>query len=137
MTILEHGYKINELFRRINNLVRVGCVIDVDYSAAKARVQIGKVRTKPMPWLVPSTSAWIPLKVGEQVLVLSPNGDTAFGVILPALYHEDKPAPSSHSQKIHFDNNLSVSGTITNGNTNLSNHTHTISDQSNTTGEPQ
>ncbi len=113
MTILEHGYKINELFRRINNLVRVGCVIDVDYSAAKARVQIGSLTTAYLPWMIPSTSAWIPLKVGEQVVVLSPNGDMAMGIILPALYHSGCPAPSSDASTISIVADIEQTGNQT------------------------
>ena len=83
---IEHGKDISELFRRINNLVRVGKVVSVDYGKAKAKVKIGDNITDYLPWLTPSTCAWIPLKNGEQVVVLSPNGDLRFGIILPALY---------------------------------------------------
>lgn len=80
--------------------MRVGRVAEVDYAKAKARVKIGELTTDFMPWLTPSTALWIPLKQGEQVVVLSPGGDLRFGIILPALYQTAKPAPASDNAKI-------------------------------------
>lgn len=110
---LENGRDIAELFRRVNNLLRVGKVVGVDYGAAKARVKIGEITTDFMPWLVPSTAAWIPLKNGEQVVVLSPNGDLRFGMILPALYQNAKPAPSSDAAKIAIVADIMQTGSKT------------------------
>lgn len=110
---LEHGRDIAELFRRVNNLLRVGKVVDVDYTAAKAKVKIGMITTDWLPWLVPSTAAWIPLKSGEQVIVLAPNGDLSFGMILPALYQTDKPAPSSDKAKIAIVADIEQTGNKT------------------------
>ena len=97
---IEHGRDIAELFRRVNNLMRIGKVAEVDYANARARVQIGQNTTDFLPWLVPSTATWFPLKNGEQVVVLSMNGDLGMGVILPALYQSAKPAPSEDNAKI-------------------------------------
>ena len=97
---IEHGEKIADLRRRVNNLIRIGRVSEVDYATAKARVQIGKLTTDFLPWLTPSTALWIPLKKDEQVLVLSPNGDLQAGIILPALYYQSMAAPSSDEAKI-------------------------------------
>jgi len=97
---IENGRDIAELFRRVNNLLRLGKVTEVDYAKALARVQIGKNTTDFLPWLVPSTATWFPMKVGEQVMVLSPNGDLGMGVILPSLYQSAKPAPSKDQAKI-------------------------------------
>jgi phage baseplate assembly protein gpV len=97
---IENGRDIAELFRRVNNLIRIGKVAEVDYTSARARVQIGKNTTAFLPWLVPSTATWFPLKNGEQVVVLSPNGDLGMAVILPALYQSTKPAPSKDEKKV-------------------------------------
>lgn len=107
---LEHGRDIAELFRRVNNLLRVGKVVAVDYAAAKAKVKIGEITTDFMPWLVPSTLAWIPLQNGEQVVVLSPCGDLSFGMILPALYQSAKPAPSSDEKQIKIVSDIEQTG---------------------------
>ena len=97
---IENGRDIAELFRRVNNLMRIGKVAEVDYASARASVQIGKNTTTFLPWLVPSTATWFPLKNGEQVVVLSPNGDLGMAVILPALYQSAKPAPSKDQEKV-------------------------------------
>lgn len=110
---LEHGRDIAELFRRVNNLLRVGKVVAVDYAIAKARVKIGDITTDFLPWLTPSTAAWIPLKNGEQVVVLSPCGDLSFGMILPALYQTEKPAPSSDVAKIAIVADITQTGSKT------------------------
>lgn len=111
MTI-ENSYKISDLYRRLNNIIRVGKVVAVDYNQAKAQVQIGKIKTAYLPWLIPSTDTWIPIKQGEQVLVLSPNGNTSMGVILPALYQSANPAPSTDSKKIIFNTDIDQTGNI-------------------------
>lgn len=111
MTI-ENSYKISDLYRRLNNIIRVGKVVAVDYNQAKAQVQIGKIKTAYLPWLIPSTDTWIPIKQGEQVLVLSPNGNISMGVILPALYQSAKPAPSTDNKKIIFNTDIDQTGNI-------------------------
>ena len=127
---LENGRDIAELFRRVNNLLRVGKVVAVDYGKARARVKIGGITTDFLPWLVPSTATWFPLKKGEQVVVLSPNGDFSFAMILPALYQSAKPAPSSDAAKIVIvadiaqTGNLTASGEVEASGTKLSKHTH-------------
>ena len=110
---IEQGKDISELFRRVSNIIRIGKVISVDYSKAKAKVKIGNLTTDFMPWLTPSTSAWIPLKNGEQVLVLSPNGDLRMGMILPALYQSSKTPPAHDSNKITFNVDVNHKGNVT------------------------
>ncbi len=118
MNRIIQGEQIADLRRRVNNLIRIGRVSDVDYGNAKARVQIGKLTTDFLPWLTPSTALWIPLKKDEQVLVLSPGGDLQFGIILPALYYQAKAAPSSDEAKItvvadiEHQGNQEISGNV-------------------------
>lgn len=107
---LEHGRDIADLYRRVNNLLRVGKVVAVDYAVARARVKIGNITTDFLPWMTPSTAAWIPLKNGEQVVVLSPGGDLRFGMILPALYQSAKSAPSDDAEEIAIVANITQVG---------------------------
>ena len=107
---IEQGQQISELYRRLNNLLRVGKVAEVDYATAKARVKIGKITTDFLPWLTPSTALWFPLKKGEQVAVLSPFGDLQMGMILPALYQTAKPPPSSDAAKIAIVADITQTG---------------------------
>lgn len=112
MSNIELGKRVSELYRRINNMIRVGVVIDVNYQTARARVQIGEISTGFLPWTVPSTTTWFPLQQGEQVIVLAPNGDLGFGIIIPSLYQTAKPAPSSDDSEIAILANIKQTGDI-------------------------
>ena len=48
---IEQGRDISELFRRVSNIIRIGKVISVDYTKAKAKVKIGNLTTEYLPWL--------------------------------------------------------------------------------------
>lgn len=109
---IEQGRGVSELFRRVSKIIRIGKVMSVDYNKAKARVKIGNLTTEYLPWLTPSTSAWIPLRNGEQVLVLSPNGDLRMGMVLPALYQSSKSPPAHDSNKITFNVDVAHKGAI-------------------------
>ena len=63
--------------RTIGALLRVGTVQSVDLEAGKVIVAMGDQTTPPIDWLMPvgDTTLWIPPTVGQQVLVLAPEGD--------------------------------------------------------------
>lgn len=91
--------EVAELFRLISNLIRIGTVFAVDLKSrpAKVRVASGDLESNWLPWLelrAGRTRTWNPLTVGEQVIVLCPDGDPAGGVVLAALNSEAIPAPS-------------------------------------------
>lgn len=91
--------EVAELFRLISNLIRIGTVFAVDLQArpAKVRVASGDLESNWLPWLelrAGRTRTWNPLTVGEQVLVFSPDGDPAGGVVLAGLNSDAIPAPS-------------------------------------------
>ncbi|MGM0563681.1 MAG: phage baseplate assembly protein V [Pseudomonadota bacterium] len=88
-----------EILRLINNLIRTGTIDDVDSEAALARVKTGENLTTWLPWLsarAASTAHWDPPQVGEQVVLLSPEGDLSQAIIVTGLYSSDYPAPSSN-----------------------------------------
>ena len=94
----DERYQIAEAHRRISSLVRLGRVREVRTGDARARVGIGENLTGWLPWLAPragTDSIWHAPEVGEQVLVLSPGGDLAQGVIVPGVFSSSLPAPSS------------------------------------------
>ena len=76
-----------ETDRTIGDLARVGVIESVDLDAGRAVVRLGDELTPPIDWLmaVGETTIWIPPTVGEQVLVVSPEGDAEQGVILGGL----------------------------------------------------
>lgn len=88
---------IAELQRRINNLIRVGTIAEVQ--GALCRVKTGNVLTDWRPFLTmragTARTSWRPT-VGEQVMLLSLSGDIANAYILPALYSDQSPEPDDH-----------------------------------------
>jgi phage baseplate assembly protein V len=83
--------------RNLSNLIRLGTVSEVDLATGRCRVQSGEMQTDYLSWLVPAAGAlviWAAPSVGEQVLVLSPEGETMGGVVLRGLYSNTFPAPA-------------------------------------------
>ena len=102
------NYHLTELARRLENLVRIGTVRSVDLDAPSCRVQYATddqgrpVLTGWLPWTAPRAGDdrdWRPPSIGEQVLMLSPSGELANGVVLQALYQTAHPAPSADAGK--------------------------------------
>lgn len=90
--------RINESNREQGNTVRFGTVAEVDAGAARCRVQSGDVLSGWVPWLVPraaDTIEWSAPVAGEQVVLLSPEGQLTGGVVLRGLYSDQFPAPST------------------------------------------
>lgn len=100
-------FRLAEIERRLWNLLRLGVIADADYASARVKVQSGDLATGWIPWLTRRASHdidwWAP-EVGEQVLLLSPCGDPAQAVALPALYQSAHPAPeqSADVRQINF-----------------------------------
>lgn len=89
-------YRIAELERRLNNIVRVATV-DMQ-SGDRVRVVDGSgLKTGMLPWLTRRAGNdrdwWAP-ESGEQVVLLCPSGDPALGVVLPSIYRASHPAPA-------------------------------------------
>lgn len=80
---------IVELSRRLENIVRIGVVAEVDHARALCRVDSGGLRTDWLPWSARragDTRSWCPPTLGEQVLIFSPSGETAGGVVQTGIY---------------------------------------------------
>lgn len=96
-------FRLTELERQLANLLIVGTVSAADYQRARVQVVAGELFTGWLPWLTQraacDVSYWAP-EVGEQVLLLNPQGEPAQGIVLPALYQHKFPAldgrPSVH-----------------------------------------
>jgi phage baseplate assembly protein V len=99
--LAEQSFVLSEMNRRLLQIIRIGVIQEVDAAKAKARVKIGDNVTGWRPWVSPA-NAWNPPVVGDQVVILSPNGDFEQGVILPALYHTNSKAPSDKLNEIMF-----------------------------------
>lgn len=94
----------SETERILANLIRVGVVTELDEAGARVKVDAGGLDTDWLPWLTMragATRTWSAPRPGEQVLVLSPYGDPAQAVALPALYQDDHPPPASSKDVEH------------------------------------
>lgn len=92
---------IAELSRLINNVIRFGKIEQVD--GDRLRVRAGKNLTNWIGWIVlraGTTTTWSQPSVGEQCVVLSPNGDMTSAVALVGLYSDQHPAPTT-DQNLH------------------------------------
>ena len=88
---------IPELLRLLHNLIRLGTIAEVDHRAARVRVKTGELLTDWLPWLegrAGTTRDWDPPTKGEQVILFSPGGDPANGVVLCGLCSNAHPAPA-------------------------------------------
>ena len=82
-----------DLQQRVARLVNLGTVLETDYEHARVKVTVGQWTTTWLPWLTASSGNnvnWQALEIGEQVLVLSPGGDMAQGVVLGSLYQANQ-----------------------------------------------
>ncbi len=89
---------LNESQRRISNVIRIGTVSAVDYAAGLCRVQSDENETDWLPWFTPragETIEWSAPSVGEQVMVLCPEGVMNGGVVLRGIYSNAFPPPAS------------------------------------------
>lgn len=87
---------IAELLRLLHNLIRLGTIAEVDHTAARVRVKTGELLTDWLPWIesrAGSTRDWDPPTQGEQVILFSPGGDPAAGVVLTGVFSNAHPAP--------------------------------------------
>ena len=85
-----------DLARRLANIVRLGTVSAVQMDPPRVKVQTGDILTNWLPWAGmragEGKKEWSPLDEGEQVVILSPSGDTAQGVVFPGLFFTSEPA---------------------------------------------
>ncbi|NKG32826.1 phage baseplate assembly protein V [Erwinia rhapontici] len=92
-----------ESARLLQNLIRVGIVIQVDYLEYVARVQVGGNTTDWIRWgaqRAGDAQTWWAPAVGEQVVILSPGGDLENAFIAFSLYGADALPPDT-SQTSH------------------------------------
>lgn len=94
---------IADLRRRIDNMIRLGTIAEVDHAKALCRVKSGAITTGWLPFFTRragTTNEWDPVSVGEQCTVLSPSGELAQGTVLVGLYSTANP-PCSSDPAVH------------------------------------
>ena len=116
------GFNLNDLARRLANIIRLGQIFEIDYEVAKARIKIGDLETDWLPWITSNSGnnkGWNPPEIDEQVIVLSPCGELNQGVILPSLYRGAAPENSGNIQSITFADRSKISFNRESGNLDL------------------
>lgn len=90
----------------IGGLIRYGTVASIDLAAARIKVTIGDIETQPVRWLHGAhgnTRVWSPPAVGEQVLLVCPEGDIEGGIALRGVSFDSfPPAGDSTRELIQF-----------------------------------
>ncbi|ENO0297795.1 phage baseplate assembly protein V [Enterobacter asburiae] len=95
---------IQDISRTIRNLIRTGIVTDIDLVEGLCRVQTGGMQTTWLNWLTcraGRSRVWWAPSVGEQVLLLAIGGELDTAFVLPGIFSDDNPAPSTSPDAIH------------------------------------
>ena len=83
------------LARLIENLIRFGVIAAVQMKPPRVQVKTGKLTTAWLPWIALRAGAdqeWNPPTVDEQVILFSPSGQLANGVVLTGIFSDHIPA---------------------------------------------
>jgi phage baseplate assembly protein V len=84
----------DDILRQLANLIRFGTIQTV--AGKRVQVKIGGLLTRPIPWVTTragKTKSWSPPDIGEQVMVLSPNGDIGAAVALGGIFCDAHDIP--------------------------------------------
>ncbi|WP_370170974.1 phage baseplate assembly protein V [Sphingobium abikonense] len=82
----------------VGEVLRLGTIASVDLANGTCTVESGDIVTGDIPWIAQRAGGvrhWSPPSVGEQCLLLAPEGDLAAGLVIVGLYSDACPAPSS------------------------------------------
>lgn len=93
------SFPLAEIDRRVANIFRIGTVYALDAANALVQVDLGDLVTDWLPWgtgRAGSTRKWSAPSVGEQVMVFSPSGELAAGIVGPSIFQDAHPAPSNN-----------------------------------------
>lgn len=107
------SFSLAELYRRFENLIRIGTIAEVDEQAQRLRVQSGELLTDWLPWpahIGNNFIHWRPLRLNTQVILACPSGDPAQAMVISMLYSDQLPAPSDDAavDVIQFDDGTTI-----------------------------
>ena len=83
------------LSRMLENLIRFGVIAAVQMEPPRVQVKTGSLTTAWLPWLAlraGSDREWDPPTVDEQVILFSPSGQLANGIVVTGLFSDHIPA---------------------------------------------
>lgn len=84
----------DDILRKLANLIRFGTVQAV--VGKRVQVKIGGLLTRPIAWVstrAGKTKSWSPPDIGEQVVVLSPNGDLGAAIAIGGIFCDANDVP--------------------------------------------
>ncbi len=79
-------HRLEELERRLANVVRMGRVVEVDAARGLVKLQAAGLTTDWLPWTTQAgeVNVFIPPSVGQQMMLVSPSGEPGQGWAVPA-----------------------------------------------------
>ncbi|WP_455917447.1 phage baseplate assembly protein V [Pseudomonas cerasi] len=83
------------LSRHIENIIRFGTVDAVQMEPPRVKVKTGTLTTAWLPWLSLRAGAdreWDPPTIDEQVILFSPSGQLANGIVVTGVFSDHIPA---------------------------------------------
>jgi hypothetical protein len=86
----------DDLPGRLGEMIRYGRVTAVDLAAARVMVELGDLSTTPIRWITPAagdTRIWSPPTIGEQVIVMAPDGDIAGAIAVRGIFRASRQWP--------------------------------------------
>jgi phage baseplate assembly protein V len=87
----------------ISDGLRLGKIIEVDLASALVRVAIGEIESDWIDWAAiraGDTQVWSPPSVGEQTLVVAPDGDLEGAFALGGLFSDLHPAAGNSLREL-------------------------------------
>lgn len=152
------GFRLSELERKLNNIIRYGTIEKIDHSVDKVQIRSGEILTNWIKYFVASagnTKQRTPASIGEQGVILSPSGDLSQGSFIVGLSFNNSPQVSDSNSDTVWDvegdfilnvggqvmivapNNVNVIGDVIADGVSLEHHTHGgIKSGPSSTGEP-
>ena len=91
--------------QQVGEAIQYGVIASVDYANATCTVTLGDLTTGELPWVAQRAGAariWSPPSVGEQCVVLAPEGDLENGLVVVGLYSDANPPPSNDPDVIQI-----------------------------------
>ena len=118
MNILAAPQSPDEIPADLATLVRLGTVLSVDLAEARCIVRYGDpdgeddAETPPIRWLMPRaglTRIWSPPSVGEQVLLLAPDGQLGAAIALTGIVQDSfPPLGNSKAEAIEWEDGAKI-----------------------------
>lgn len=92
--------------QQIGDAIQYGVVASVDHGNATCTVTLGDLTTGDLPWVAQRAGGvrcWSPPTIGEQCVVLAPEGDLENGFVVLGLYSDACPPPSNDPDIVQID----------------------------------